>query len=53
MCHAVRFDFLAVVVIAAREVVQDLCHCERDICVNHEQRRATKTDNIAQKPIFQ
>ena len=51
MCHAVRFDF-AVVVIAAREAVQDLCHRARDICVDHEKRRATKTDNITQKPII-
>ena len=50
MWHAVRFDF-AIVVIADGEVVQDLCHCARDICVNHKQRSATKTDHIIQKPI--
>ena len=51
MCEKVRFDF-AIIVIAIREVVQDSCHRARTIYDNHKQRQATKTDNIAQKPIF-
>ena len=51
MCRMVRFDFV-IIVIAAGEVGQDSCHHVHAIDVGHKQRRATKTDHIAQKPIF-
>ena len=51
MCCAIRFDF-EIIVIAAREVGQDSCYCVCAIYVGHKQRRATKTDHIAQKPMF-
>ena len=51
MCQKVRFLF-AIIVIAIREVVQDLCHRAHAIYDNHKQRQATKTDNIAQKNLL-
>ena len=51
MCHMARFDF-AIIMIAAGEAGQVSCNRARAIYVGHEQRRATKTDHMAQKSIF-